>query len=72
VACACLTCRDAIHVGIYRQLISRGLEPILSDISEVDVRSKQEVIAALSPRLVLQLEDGEEDALSILMSGVVA
>jgi len=38
----------------------------------VDVRSKQEVIAALSPRLVLQLEDGEEDALSILMSGVVA
>lgn len=47
------------------------LEPILEQIPLSELHAKQDRIAALSHRVILQLEDSEEDSLAFMLNRVV-
>ena len=48
------------------------LEDFISKIPESKVVELQNAMAALAPRLVLQLEDGEHDSLQIILDRIAA
>lgn len=49
-----------------------SLEPVLAAIPESELRAKQDALAALAPRVILNLKDGEHDALWTLLERVRA
>jgi len=48
------------------------LEPILEQVSLSELHAKQDRIAVLSHRVILQLEDSEKDSLAVMLDRVVS